>query len=210
MKYDNYSYIYPPRPKNTTPSDSLSRWDNGTMIAQPKINGSNCVIFMNSEKTFVMNRHNQRLTNFQIDTEELKKIYKGNGWLVINGEYLNKSKREERGQIFNHKLVIFDILVYESDYLIGKSFIERIDLLDNLYGTDDSEKDYLYKITENIYRVKSYDRGFDQLYKKLTPIDMVEGLVMKRKNARLERGLTESNNSNSQVKSRKPTKNYRF
>ena len=39
---------------------------------------------------------------------------------------------------------------------------------------------------------------------------MVEGLVLKRKNARLEIGNTELNNIKSQVKCRKPTKNYKF
>jgi hypothetical protein len=38
----------------------------------------------------------------------------------------------------------------------------------------------------------------------------VEGLVLKRKNAKLEVGTSENNNSKSQIKARKPTKNYKF
>ena len=71
-KYENYRYIYPPRPKNTIPDYELSSFDDGTFIAQPKLNGSNCVIFTNGSRFIVMNRHGQRLTNFQLNEIELK------------------------------------------------------------------------------------------------------------------------------------------
>ena len=41
-------------------------------------------------------------------------------------------------------------------------------------------------------------------------IDMIEGLVFKRRNAKLEIGNTENNNTKSQVKCRKATKLYRY
>ena len=212
MKYLKYRYIYPPRPKNAVNPEELSFWDNNQMIAQPKLNGSNCLIFTNGITHFVMNRRNQRLTNFQLSTDEIKSIFKGNKgeWLVINGEYLNKNKQDERLVSFNHKLVIFDILVYKSKYLIGKTFSERIEILDDLYGKKESDKDYLYQITNNIYRVKSFDNNFKNIFDDLTKIDLIEGLVLKRKTARLESGNTENNNTKSQLKFRKPTKNYHY
>jgi len=203
--------VYPPRPKNAISPDDLNFWDNESLIAQPKLNGSNCVIFTNGVKSVVMNRHGQRLTNFRLSDEELRDIYRGTGgWTVLNGEYLNKNKSDETGQSFNHKFVIFDILAYDGEYLVGKTFEERIQLLDTLYGQVDSEKEYLYNITTNIYRVKSYLNGFKELFDRLTPIDMIEGLVMKRKNARLELGNSENNNTKSQLKCRKPTRNYKY
>ena len=72
-KYLNYRYIFPPRPKNAIPDTELEFWDDGSLLAQPKLNGSNCLIFTNGEKSIVMNRHNQRLTNFRISDEEVKK-----------------------------------------------------------------------------------------------------------------------------------------
>ena len=211
MKYASFRYIYPPRPKNPIPNTELSFWDNGSLIAQPKLNGSNCLIFTNGVKHIAMNRHNGRLTNFQLKDEEIAALYKGTGgWTVLNGEYMNKSKQDESRAAFNHKFVIFDILVDDGDYLVGKTFEERIALLDSMFGQEDSEKDYLYAISENVYRVKSYLSGFNMLYDRLTPIDMIEGLVMKRKNARLEMGNTELNNVKSQIKCRKSTLNYKY
>lgn len=210
-KYNTYRYIYPPRPKNAIPPSDLDFWDNGSLIAQPKLNGSNCVIFTDGDSQMVMNRHNGRMTNFRLSQDEVNQLYRGNGeWMIINGEYMNKNKKDETNNPFNHKLVVFDILTFDGDYLIGKTFEERIILLDEIYGQVDSDKDYLYQITDNIYRVKSYQTGFNDLFNRLTQIDMLEGLVMKRKNARLERGTTENNNTKSQLKSRKATKNYKF
>lgn len=210
-KYINYRYLYPPRPKNAISPDDLNFWDNGSLLAQPKLNGSNCLIFTNGVKVIVMNRHNQRLTNFRLTDEEVKSIYRGNGgWLILNGEYLNKNKMDETNQSFNHKFVIFDILCYDSDYFVGKTFEERVHILDDLYDQKDCEKEYLFGISENVYRVKSYLTGFNELYSKLTPIDMIEGLVMKRRNARLEVGSSEMNNVKSQIKCRKATKNYKY
>jgi len=210
-KYINYRYLYPPRPKNAISPNDLTFWDNNSLLAQPKLNGSNCLIFTNGVKVVVMNRHNQRLTNFRLTDEEVKSLYRGNGgWMILNGEYLNKSKMDETGQPFNHKFVIFDILCFDGDYLVGKTFEERVQLLDTLYDQINCEKEYLFGISENVYRVKSYLSGFNDLFNKLTPIDMIEGLVMKRKNARLEIGSSEMNNVKSQIKCRKATLNYKY
>jgi hypothetical protein len=210
MKYQNYSYIYPPRPRNSVPPKDISKWDNKMMLAQPKLNGSNCVIFFNEENLVVMNRHGQRLTNFQLPKSEITPLHSGSGWMVLNGEYLNKSKRDETGLVFNHKFVIFDILVYNGQHLVGKTFQERVNLLDELFGQKESEKNYLYNISENIFRVKSYYDNFNKLFEEFVEIDMIEGLVCKRITSKLELGISENNNFKSQVKFRKPTKNYSF
>ena len=212
MRYDKWRFIFPPRPRNAISPDDLNFWDNGTLICQSKLNGSNATIYTDGKKVVVMNRHGQRLTNFRLIDEEVKSIYRGDGgWLILNGEYLNKNKMDETGQSFNHKFVIFDILCYDSDYLVGKTFEERVQLLDTLYGKLDSEKEYLYKNSENVYRVKSYVDNFKSLYDKLTQNNqLMEGLVLKRKSARLELGTSENNNTKSQIKCRVATKNYKY
>ena len=211
MKYKSYRFIFPPRPKNTINPIELSLYDNGSLISQIKTNGSNCVLSTNGIDCRVMNRHGQPLTNFRLTDDEIKSIYRGNGeWMVINAEYLNKNKRDETRKLFNHKLIIFDILVNDGDYLIGKTFYERINILDTLYGKVDSEKDYLYKISENVYRVKSYNTGFKILFDKYTTIDLVEGLVLKRMDSKLEISSGSENNWRGQIKSRKSTLNYKY
>lgn len=211
MKYLKYRYIFPPRPKNAVPKSELFSWDNGSMIAQPKLNGSNATIYTNGLEVFTMNRHGDRLTRVEIKNEEILSLYKGTGgWSAFNGEYMNKSKYDENKKLFNHKFVIFDILINDGDYLISKTVEQRIEILDQMFGQNDSEKNYLYSISENIYRVKSYENNFNMIYDKFVEVDMLEGLVLKRKNARLETSGSELNNTKWQIKCRKPTLNYKF
>jgi hypothetical protein len=211
MKYDKYRYIFPPRPKNAVSPDDLDFFDNGTFLCQCKLNGSNASIYTDGNKVIIMNRHGQRLTNTRVDNSEILSLYRGTGgWMVLNCEYMNKSKSDENNEVFNHKLAIFDILAYDGQYLVGSTFSERVELLDRIYGQVESEKYYLYSITKNAYRVKSYKSDFKYLYDNLTQIDMIEGIVMKRSDAKLEVGLTESNNTKSQIKVRRSTKNYKY
>ena len=182
-------------------------WDNDMMVTQPKLNGSNCTIYMNGQNVYVYNRHGQRMSNFDIDSKEISNLYNGKGWMVLNGEYMNKSKSGENGNVFNHKFCIFDILVYDGNYLIGKTFQERINLLDGFYGKSDN---YLTQVSENIFKIETFYTSFQEKWEELTKIDMIEGLVLKRKSAKLEVGSTENNNTKSQIKVRKATKNYKY
>ena len=207
IRYESFQYIFPPRPKNPIQIKDIGMWDNEMMVAQPKLNGSNCTAYLNGQNVYVYNRHGQRMFNFDIDFKEISNLYKGRGWMVLNCEYLNKSKKNEFGETFNHKFCIFDILVYDGNYLIGKTFQERIDLLDNFYGKPEN---YISPISQNVFRIKSYYSDFEDLYNSLVGIDMVEGLVLKRKSAKLEVGSTENNNTKSQIKVRKATKNYKY
>lgn len=210
IKYNTFQYIYPPRPKNAVNPLEIPNWDDGSMIGQVKLNGSCACVFTNGKDSYVYNRHNQLLTNCNLTKFDIEQLHTEKGWLVLVGEYLNKSKKDENGETFNHKLIIFDVLVHKSNYLIGSTFAERVKLLDSLYGTNESEKSYLYSITPNIYRVKSFTTDFKLHFDNLSKIDMVEGLVCKRKSGRLEAGTSESNNIKSQIKFRKPTKNYKY
>ena len=210
MEYKSYRYIFPPRPEQKIPKSFLKEWDNGSFMAQPKFNGDCGPIFFNMEKFSPMNRHNQPLTRWKLDPSELRKLFQNDGWNVVVGEYMDKSKKDESKKIFNHKFVIYDILVLNGNYFLGKSFEDRWNLLYEMFKDQIiSENEYSYQITENIWLVKSFFTEFDSIWEKLTQIDMIEGLVLKKRNFGLERGNHEKNNL-AQIKCRKPTKNYPY
>ena len=71
MKFPNYKFIFPPRPKNSVSPTELNYFENQGLLSQPKINGSNTLLFLNKEQLIVMNRHGQRLTGFSINTDEI-------------------------------------------------------------------------------------------------------------------------------------------
>ena len=140
---------------------------------------------------------------------EFLSLYRGNGWFVLNGEYMNKSKINQKGNVFNQKLVIFDVLVYNGVQTIGMAFNERIELLNKLFISTEYD-DYINKISENVYIVKSFYQNFKNTYEKIVQIDMYEGWVLKKKGSKLKNGLSEKNNTDTQMKFRKPTKNYSY
>lgn len=219
MLYDSPTkYIYPPRPENSFPRKGMSVFDNGTFIGQPKFNGSCCEVYIGGEnyddkKSMVsyhwkvMNRHKQPLINCKLSSDEFKSILDNKGMNLFVGEYMNKAKKDENNQLFNHKLILFDILVYNNEYLIGKTFKERLDILYKIVKPID-ENLYSYKITDNIYITKTFSNNFSKLWDEFVTIDMIEGMVLKRSNAGLELGLREQNNTKSQLKCRKATKLY--
>lgn len=223
IPYKNFRYIFPPRPENAVPSDSLQQYDNGTYIAQPKLNGDCMLIFTNGAQTIVMDRHKKEFLKTVKMLPTLSKLHREtdtgekNKWMVLVGEHLIKSKKNAEGKVWNEKYVIFDIIAFDGMQLIGKTFQERQDLLEKLYGKEEIAltKDgaytdkFLYATNiEDVFRVKSFRDCFTSIYNDLTKIDMYEGLVLKRADAKLENGSTQRNNTNSQMKFRKPEKNY--
>jgi len=209
MKYNRFKYIYPPRPEQKIPSASLQKFENDEIfIAQPKLNGSSMMVYTNGKIVVTMTRHKTAISH-KMDIEELKKLHRGNGWMVLCGELMNKNKKDETNKHWNHKFVIFDLLVYEGEHMLKSTFDQRYDLLKELYP-DNPVKKHLHQISENCFRVNSVRFGFTNIYNDITQYDMYEGLVLKRGDGKLENGVTANNNTRTQIKCRKSTKNYAF
>ena len=54
-EFQNYTYLFPPRPEHTTHTSQLSKYDNHQYIAQPKYNGTCCNVFISEDEIVVMN-----------------------------------------------------------------------------------------------------------------------------------------------------------
>lgn len=216
----SFKIMFPPRPKNAIHPNGIGEFDNNTMIAQPKLNGSQGVLNVNEIEYDFRNRHKEILTNVKIDPSELQNLHRGTGDMILCGEYLNKNQKHKLGD-FNHKYVLFDILMFNGVHLIGKTFKQRQTILRELFYTDSEEFDgFLRKVKgfENVYIVETFETNFVNIFNTLTennskgePINPIyEGMVFKDKNAKLEYGFSEDNNHKTQVKSRRQTKNYAF
>ena len=207
--YPEYRYLYPPRPEIKIPHTALPTYESMGFLAQPKLNGSCAPLFLTGSSAKLMNRHNQPFARELIDHSHLTKLHKGSGALVLVGEFMNKSKKNTMNKEFNGVLVVFDILVYNGNYLTGTSVEERASMLLDIYPTRPYD-DYIDQISEKVYLVKSFTSGFTKVYQDIIKTDMYEGLVLKRKTALLESGYNEKNNTKWQLKCRKATKNYTF
>jgi len=209
IPYKKYRYIYPPRPENKVPLVNLSEYDNGTYMGQPKLNGSNLTVYTNGIEVFLMNRHKGEMSNIKINKQIFLDLHRGEGWMAINGEYMNKNKKGKNGEPFNHKFVIFDVLVYNGKQTVGKTFKERKNLIKTLYETTEYDG-FIEKINSEVYVVKDFFSMFVNIYTKITQIDMYEGLVLKLSNVKLKNGVSQKNNTEPQIKVRKETKNYNY
>ena len=213
IPYTEPDYLFPPRPKTKIRPQKLDNYEGNDYVLQPKLDGSCSVIFTNGIDVIVKNRHRRSFSRFKMDLREIKNVHRGRkgNWIVLTGEYMNKSRRDEMGCVWNQKLVIFDILVYESELLLGMSTEERVRLLEDLYP-ERPFKPYLSKISKNIWRVKNIFEtdGFKSKFDDITKINMYEGFVLKKRIAPLRPPYREGDNSASQLKVRKPTNNYRY
>jgi len=203
-------YIYPPRAETKIAPESLPIFEKmGKFLAQPKLNGSSTEIYFDDKGTVkTYNRHHDVISH-KMDVKELESLHRGNGEMVLCGEYLNKNQKDETGNYWNHKYVIWDIIVYEGKHLLGSSFEERYKLLNKLYP-DNPVKKHLHQISSNCYRINAILSDFKSIFEDISKFDIYEGLVLKRLDGKLENGTTENNNTRTQIKCRKGTKNYRF
>lgn len=210
----SFKYIYPPRAETKSPPSGLKTYERMGFIAQPKLNGSCGVLFLDGLGTArLMGRHNNDFARVTIDKGDLKSLHRGAGYMVLVGEYMNKSQKDGNKKPFNDVFVIFDIIVYNGKQLIGTTFLERQELIETLYpsyGYDKHFDDYIQYVSPSVYRVNNFTTGFDSLFGKIVSTQMYEGFVLKRPDGKLENGLREANNTGWQLKIRKPTKNYKY
>lgn len=208
-EYKSFRYFYPPRPETKTPPTTISVYERMGFAGQPKLNGSCAVLYTNGVEVKFMNRHNDTFTRTLISNQDLLKLHRGSGWMCLAGEFLNKSKKGANGKTFDAKFVIFDILIYNGQYLLGSTFEERLEILDGLYQLTPFDK-FIDQINEYTYRVKTFRNNLKSVYDELVKVDIYEGLVMKKLRGVLEDGLRPKNNTSWQLKARKETKNYTY
>jgi hypothetical protein len=98
--------------------------------------------------------------------------------------------------------------VFDCQYLVATTFQERYLMMTALYGKERHDKPYLTQITDNIYKVVSFEGSVKGTYDFLTMFQIYDGVVGKKKNGVLEFGDKEKNTIKTQIKVCKSMKNY--
>ena len=218
IPYLNFNYIYPPRPEYKIQPKDLDTFDIGEYVVQPKYNGTCCIVFTNGTDVYVYNRHKNPMSWYSPDID-FKGLAHSDQWYVYTGEYLNKGKLGENGTKEKDKFIIWDILVWANQYLIGDALLTRINLLEETYPcqrakiSEDGLEMYEHLCHTNlngIYKAPTYMNGFTKLFEDISKTDLYEGLVLKKIESKLSYGFQMLNNHDWQIKCRKPTKVYHF
>lgn len=136
-------------------------------------------------------------------------------WYVFDSELMHNKTRN-----IKDVMVVFDILVYESKYLVGSRCEDRIGLLHRFLDVKPWLPDQPFEqvtghelavtISDrpNLWCIKTFSRNLKDRYQDHIELDEVEGLVLKNRQGTLDWGTSEANNASWQVRCRKSTKNY--
>lgn len=212
MRYENFEFLWPPRPEKAIPKALLGFYEKKGWVAQAKANGTCNVIAVSPDRTLVcMNRHNEthKLWHPTAASSEAFKRLVGDGWFVFVGELLHSKVAADKGGVRDTNY-LHDVLVADGEHLVGKSYRERHSLLCSLFLRGDApETKTHFKASEKTWIAKIVERDFTDFYASLETAED-EGLVIKDPNASLAFCGKQTANGHWQVKCRKATKNYGF
>jgi len=111
-------------------------------------------------------------------------------------------------------IVIYDVLQIAGNYLIGERQEDRLAtlglMLADSKGIPLCESGVAFQITENVWLAQTFTSGFVDRYNEFLHLDLIEGLVLRERDARLDNLGHAGYTTESQIRCRKPAKNYRF
>jgi hypothetical protein len=205
MKYDKFTYLYPPRAEDAIPTSLLKTYEHRkNWVAQVKKNGTNSVIFVNPKRdVFAMGRHNNehKAWEFTPESAAIFKTMPGKGWYVFNAELMHSKVPGIRDTNYIH-----DILVEDGEYLLGTTYAQRYARLMMLLLKGKGEKTYShYVLNEHTWLARNHPGSFMNLFQNLSGAED-EGIVLKN----MQGKLVTKNNSVWTVKCRKPHKNFAY
>jgi hypothetical protein len=207
MKYEDYQYIEPPKAENAVMAGSLFFYEKRGWIAQVKKNGTSSVVFVppkwESAKPMARTRHGDEEHKAWAFTDKSIRIFeelRDERWSVFCCELMHSKGHGLRDTNYIH-----DVLVWDGEYLLGKTLEFRQDLLSQIFMTDKLRGPQShYVVDSNTWVARNHRMGFKKLFERLTNED--EGLVLKNPHG----VLTTKGNSNWLVKCRKLSENYGF
>lgn len=207
MRYDEYRYLYPPRPDNVVTPSQLKFYTKQMIYgAQVKKNGTQNMIFVNKATNVVLCRTRHGDTEHKLwkpNTENMDWIdlLPGQGWYVFAAELMHNKTGITRDTNY-----IFDVLVNNGDYLVGTTFEDRYAQISELFVTHREQMSVShYTIGKHLW-VSNLHRGdFTALWRTITvdindPED--EGIVLKQMDTTLNLCGKQNANNNSMLKCR--------
>lgn len=207
IPFTSYMYIEPPRPENVVMPGSLGKYEKLKWVAQVKKNGTRSVVFVppKGQEPFAKTRHpedpeHKAWPGFSAKSVHQFKKMQDDKWHVFDTELMHSKGFGIRDTHYIH-----DVLVFEGVYLLGKSMIERQEILHECFDVKKHQQTQShYVIDSNTWVARNHRMGFRKLFDNLKEED--EGLVLKN-----PRGLlTTRHNSYWMAKCRRAHENFGF
>ena len=225
-------YIYPPRPpKGSIPQTELQNFKNMGWQGQLKFNGNRLALSKEGDTIIFYNRHKEVHKRYKAPEwleQEIKDAcavlgLDENEWNLLDGEIIHNKHR-----LFSNTIALWDILVKDSEWLLGTTYDERYHLLVDQFPPD-PEMFYLeingeqfimgIKLTEHIF-IPLLTDDLQSLWDLTLAVNeaagwknegepCVEGVLLKLVSGKLKPGLTPANNAGWQQRCRIATGRHR-
>ena len=219
MHYDQYCYLWPPRPERAQGANLLHTYERQRWWAQAKMNGQCLVLAISPEREIIARgRHGDEAPKLWCPGENLQRLadqLPGRGWHVLVCELLHTKGVGVKDTVYLH-----DILVDDGDYLIGVPMRDRQRRLHKLVhwpfalhaGPNSDPGDWShteFPYLPGIWLTINHHKHFRALYDQ-RPGPYVEGLVLKDPDAPLALCSKAGRNSEWQAKCRYPNNMLSF
>lgn len=213
MRYSYGQFLYPPRPERKIAPHNIAEWEKRGWVADLKKNGTGNVVSVGPDGVVTAKRRDRTdHKQWQPRPEVLQAFRRLPPHSVCATELLHNKVRGLRDILYIH-----DLLALDGRQLVGMTFDERRQILEEFFPTTTLSIDgHYYVIDEHTWVARIFRKSLTNLFDSLiredgTPIrDDDEGIVLKNPKAKLELCLRENSNSHWQVKCRIETKNYQY
>jgi ATP-dependent DNA ligase len=213
VAYKQMFVMFPPRPSTSIKAEHIG--DYPGWLAQRKFNGTRTTVFIDpAGDVHLRNRQREEHRAYKVTDEMIESCralpLERGAWHVLDGELLHSKTKAIKDRV-----VLFDLLVHDSKYLLGTTYRDRLDLLDYSLGEPDEYEDesghqLAFRVNGNLWLAETFTDEFERHFRELLALDEIEGLVLKDPGGKLTAGVTEKNNEGWQIRVRKEHKNYAF
>lgn len=235
MTVPTTQYIFPPRAENCIHRSQAGIYLDMGWIPQFKYNDTRCLIkILPGYNIELWNRHGERIKNYTCPEwilEQIKNLAETlqlspHEWHLLDGGLLDQKHRAIKDTI-----VIWDILVENSEHLLGTTYAHRyagvrtrISSLETYWYTNPHHDpiDFGIKISENLLLARNYSKeDYDAMWRTVETANapytvngdikpVLEGVVIKDPEGILGMGYKVKNNTDWMAKSRVTTGRHRF
>lgn len=197
-------FIFPPRPKSKIHPRQLPRFEKrGGWLAQRKFNGSRCLVLVENEKVQLFNRAGKEIPfrHYRNIRKEICALNLPEGQHCLDGELLDPRVK--------NTLVLFDVLQIQK-YLIGVRQDKRLQLLTEIcdHPTKICAQKCALEVSTHLWLAESWDRDFSQHFRELIDSPLIEGLMLRNSESKMDRAGSAPYEVDWQLRCRKAHKNY--
>ena len=228
------TYVYPPRSKSALPRHETAMLADFGWIANYKFNDSHLLLKLLPNDVEFWGRKGERLA-YRPDNRLVAELRAAQDILGLDRDQyhlLDGGLLDSRHPSIKDVVVIWDILVRDGEHLLGSTYKQRCSLLMGVMPHNDSwfyrhqdhdPIDFGVRLTDNVFMPRSYsspdwtdmwhnvdvvNKPYTDSSGKVSPV--LEGLMFKDINGKLEYGFRENNNTHFMVRSRVTTRRHHF